>query len=781
MKKNLQKLWISVAVLLLVFIYTDLSAKVFTIADGDVAAFKAAITESNSNGQSDTIHLAPFGTYVFTTSAEDFTGGMALPMIGQDGTTAPKILQIFGNGSTITRDISAPKFRLMYSLYGELYINDLHFTNGELNSGTNSGGALAVNGGHCYISNCTFSNNKTSYSGGAIHISVPAVTTITNSTFYGNTAPFGSAIYKFGDAEAYINSCTISGNTATGPTSGGTVDNSSSTKYVYFSNSIVANNTITATGGAEVNGGIVGQGGNIIGSANASLVGSGNPNSAGDYVGTTTTPNDAKVNTLADNGGFTKTVSLQAGSMAINKGDVTNLIALDQRGYARVGVTDAGAFEYGATSALPIIATTGLNKTTGPIGTVLTISGANMSGITQIKFSGSAAVTSGFTNNTATSVTVTVPTGTITGKATVTTAAGTSVASVQTFTIGIPKPVIASTGLSVTSGPIGTVLTITGTDFDNITQIKFQGAAAVTTGFTNNTSTSVTVTVPAGTTSGQITVSTAGGTSVLSAQSFTVTPLPVIASSGLSVDHGTIGSSLTITGTNFSGITKVSFQNADVTSGFTNNTSTSVTVTVPVGATTGKITVTTAAGTSALSTQTFTITPLPVISSTGLSVDHGTIGSSLTITGTNFSGITKVSFQNADVTSGFTNNTSTSVTVTVPAGAATGKITVTTAGGTSALSAQTFTVDDPLALKDALLTDMLIYPNPVDEICFIQLNKNMNLTTATIYSAAGEEVKQVELNSLKTEIDTRDLSAGIFILTVKNTAGESASYRLIKN
>ncbi|MGN6647812.1 MAG: choice-of-anchor Q domain-containing protein [Cytophaga sp.] len=696
MKKNLQKLLVSGAVLLLVFICTDLSAKVFTIADGDVAALKAAITEANSNGQPDTIHLAPYGTYTLTTVEDNFTGDMGLPMITDDGAVT-NFLQIFGNGSTLTRDLSAPKFRLMYSLYGELYINDLHFTNGELSSGSNSGGALAVNGGHCHISNCTFSNNKTSFSGGAIHISVPAITIISNSTFYGNTAPFGSAIYKFGDAEAYINSCTISGNTATGPTSGGTVDNSSTTKYIYFANSIVTNNTITAAGGAEVNGGIVGQGGNIIGSANASLVSVGNPNSSGDYVGTVAAPYDAKVNTLADNGGFTKTVSLQAGSMAINKGDVANLITLDQRGYARVGVTDAGAFEYGATSASPVIATTGLNKTMGPIGTVLTISGANMSGITQIKFSGSAAVTSGFTNNTATSVTVTVPAGTTTGKVTVTTAAGTSAASLQTFTIGIPKPVIASTGLSVTSGPIGTVLTITGTDFDNITQIKFQGATAVTTGFTNNTSTSVTVTVPAGTTSGKITVTTTGGTSALSTQSFTVTaPLPVIASSGLSVDHGTIGSSLTISGTNFSGITKVSFQNADVTSGFTNNTSTSVTVTVPTDATTGQITVTTAAGTSALSTQTFTI-------------------------------------------------------------------------------------DNPMALKDALLTDMQIYPNPVEETCFIQLNKNMDLTTATIYSATGEEVKQVELNTLKTEIDTRDLSAGIFILTVKNTAGESASYRLVRN
>jgi len=51
---------------------------------------------------------------------------------------------------------------------------------------------------------------------------------------------------------------------------------------------------------------------------------------------------------LANNGGGTQTLALLVGSPAINKGDAATCRTTDQRGYARVGVCDMGAFEYGA-------------------------------------------------------------------------------------------------------------------------------------------------------------------------------------------------------------------------------------------------------------------------------------------------------------------------------------------------------------------------------------------------------------------------------------------------
>ena len=56
---------------------------------------------------------------------------------------------------------------------------------------------------------------------------------------------------------------------------------------------------------------------------------------------------DAKLQALANNGGPTPTMALLSGSPAINAGTATNAPATDQRGYARAGTPDIGAFEFG--------------------------------------------------------------------------------------------------------------------------------------------------------------------------------------------------------------------------------------------------------------------------------------------------------------------------------------------------------------------------------------------------------------------------------------------------
>ncbi|MEW5675008.1 GEVED domain-containing protein [Flavobacterium enshiense] len=71
---------------------------------------------------------------------------------------------------------------------------------------------------------------------------------------------------------------------------------------------------------------------------------------------------------------------------------------------------------------------------------------------------------------------------------------------------------------------------------------------------------------------------------------------------------GCIGTSVTITGTNFSGASIVSFNGTNAI--FTINTITQITATVPAGATTGTIAVTTPGGTGT-SAGSFTITPTP--------------------------------------------------------------------------------------------------------------------------------------------------------------------------
>ncbi|MDH4215366.1 MAG: IPT/TIG domain-containing protein [Gallionella sp.] len=83
---------------------------------------------------------------------------------------------------------------------------------------------------------------------------------------------------------------------------------------------------------------------------------------------------------------------------------------------------------------------------------------------------------------------------------------------------GAAAPTIS--GISPTSGAVGTVVTITGTDFDTISannRVKFNGTQATVTAAT---ATSLTVTVPVGATTGQVSVATVGGSA---ASSFTVT------------------------------------------------------------------------------------------------------------------------------------------------------------------------------------------------------------------------------------------------------------------
>ena len=95
-------------------------------------------------------------------------------------------------------------------------------------------------------------------------------------------------------------------------------------------------------------------------------------------------------------------------------------------------------------------------------------------------------------------------------------------------------PVITS--FAPASGPVGTSVTITGTDLSFVSSVSFNGTAQTT--ITATTATSLTMAVPAGATTGSVTVTTAGGTSVASSQSFTVSlPLPVTLTSFQAVLH----------------------------------------------------------------------------------------------------------------------------------------------------------------------------------------------------------------------------------------------------
>ena len=147
--------------------------------------------------------------------------------------------------------------------------------------------------------------------------------------------------------------------------------------------------------------------------------------------------------------------------------------------------------------------------------------------------------------------------------------------------------------------------------------------------------------------------------------------------------EGKVGKTIEILGQGFTGATKVSFHGVSAT--FTVVSDTYLTAVVPAGATTGAVTVTTPGG-NLTSNKIFRV--VPVILS--FSPTSGTVGTKVTITGTSFTGATKVTFGGVKATT-FSVDSDTQITATVPTGAKTGRIQVTTPGGT-ATSPGVFTV-----------------------------------------------------------------------------------------
>jgi hypothetical protein len=190
--------------------------------------------------------------------------------------------------------------------------------------------------------------------------------------------------------------------------------------------------------------------------------------------------------------------------------------------------------------------------------------------------------------------------------------------------------------------------------------------------------------VPSGATSGPVTVVTPAGTAT-SSGTFTVTVSAVPSVDGLSPASGPAGTYVQIGGHNFTGATAVNFNG--VTAGFTVGSDGQITAQVPTGATSGPVSVTTPNGTGS-STSSFTVTgTIPEIA--GFTPGSGAVGASVGLGGRHFTGATSVQFNGVPAT--FVVNSDTSISATVPAGATSGTITVTSPSGT-ATSSGSFTV-----------------------------------------------------------------------------------------
>ena len=347
---------------------------------------------------------------------------------------------------------------------------------------------------------------------------------------------------------------------------------------------------------------------------------------AWDVAGTTNAPVIcALVNLrLSTDGGLTYPIILATNEL--NDGSAVIAVPNVATTTARVMVEAVDNYFFDISNANFTIATvpgpaiSGFTPTGGLAGTVVTITGTNFTGSTAVSFNGTAAAS--FVVNSATQITATVAVGTTTGTITVVAPTGTGT-SVTSFVVGNP-PVIISFTPNI--GAIGAAVVITGANFTGATFVRFNGAYAST--FTANSATQITVAVPAGATTGPISLTTPTGTAV-SASSFTVIPSPVIAS--FTPAAGVAGTVVTLTGNFFTGATTVTFNGVNAPA-FTVVSATQLTVTVPIGATTGLISVTAPGGT-AVSTNLFITNDL-CVNALAIACGQAVVGSTIGATAT---------------------------------------------------------------------------------------------------------------------------------------------------
>ena len=305
-------------------------------------------------------------------------------------------------------------------------------------------------------------------------------------------------------------------------------------------------------------------------------------------------------------------------------------------------------------------AISGFSPGLGRAGTNVVITGTNLFGATAVQFGGLNSTDFSVLSNSA--IRASVPVGATTGKIRVATSAGFS----ETSSNFVVEPTI--NGFSPSFGLVNTSVTIFGANFNVGTPVvRFNGVEAATP--TDVSFGQLATVVPAGVTTGPITVTTSNGTATSSAKFY----LPAIVTS---VDPIFGSQVVTIAGTNFTDATAVKFNGTDAAS-FSVHNDNSIGAVVPFSATSGHISVTTPAGTVSNNAVKFYLPP--VINA--FVPTHGLPGTNVTLFGQNFLDATAVLFGGTNAPFTVVNNTT--INTVVPTNALAGPITVIAPAGTN--------------------------------------------------------------------------------------------------
>ncbi|MCA9917244.1 MAG: hypothetical protein KC445_04795 [Anaerolineales bacterium] len=330
------------------------------ITGGSTATVSGSTFSSNSSVNGGGIHILGAN---LTVSDTTFTGNVANNTAGGGGGGAIYVDGTKNFNGTIDISLSTFTNNQTNQLGGAIFtfpegtgsvLIDQSLFDGNSATGAGQGGAIyhqsATSNGPLSISNSTFMNNNahatdgSASSGGALWL-LDAPVTITSSTFDGNDATtpialaaddwrrgFGGAI-RTSEATTIVNS-TLVNNTA--GFVGGALAGPATVR-----NSIIAHNDGDNPWDIQENCTVeLTNGGNNIQFPQKTT---GNWNDYECFGGQTAV--NPQLGSLGDYGGPTPTVPLLASSPAINAG--SSCPATDQRGFARNGICDIGAYEFG--------------------------------------------------------------------------------------------------------------------------------------------------------------------------------------------------------------------------------------------------------------------------------------------------------------------------------------------------------------------------------------------------------------------------------------------------
>ncbi len=204
--------------------------------------FQNALTEAQSNGEDDTIYVAP-GTYNITETLTYTTadGDGKLTIRAQDPNNKP-ILD--GGGNVQIMNIQNDgDYDDQGDIGADITIDGLVFKNGK------NGVYIDAGEANITVSNSTFSGNSADYGGGAYVESSSGSVTVSNSTFSENSAAVygGGAYVESSSGSVTVSNSTFSGNSAAVYGGGAYVESSSGS--VTVSNSTFSGNSAEYYGG----------------------------------------------------------------------------------------------------------------------------------------------------------------------------------------------------------------------------------------------------------------------------------------------------------------------------------------------------------------------------------------------------------------------------------------------------------------------------------------------------------------------------------------------------